>query len=160
MTFEDFDNMMENTFETLREVRRTKGKEYANSDDRLDNFKRISKKKGVSPLVVAGIFLDKHLDALDYYIKNGKVESEAITGRIDDAILYLFLIKGLVIEIQDVDNLRFAMESVGAPFTATIGEQEQMQYACWRCGCLFLAGAGLQKCICDKCGNQVKEQRS
>jgi len=159
MTFEDFDNLVENTFETLRSLRASKGKEYANSDDRLDNFKRIAKKKGVSPLVVAGVFLEKHLDALDYYTKNGRIESESITGRIDDALLYLLLIKGLIVEAHDLDEFKYAQEYVGAPVGAKMGvlkehrEKDEMQYACWRCGVLFLGPRDI-KAICKECNSK------
>lgn len=99
MTFEDFDKIQAKLLLEVAGMGSTKGKEYANSVSRFANFDRAAEKNGVSRLVVANIFLTKHMDAIDSFIKNGKIFStEGIHGRIVDAITYLTLIDGMIRE--------------------------------------------------------------
>lgn len=74
----------------------TKGREYAGDEEALANFYNRAEQMGISPKQVWGIFFGKHIDAIFSYIKRGEVLSEPIEGRIDDAILYLILLKGLI----------------------------------------------------------------
>lgn len=79
------------------QLSKTKGQEYAGSDDALANFRRIGAQLGLPPQVVLWVYLGKHIDAIASYVRNGHVLSEEpITGRIDDAILYLILLRLLV----------------------------------------------------------------
>ena len=49
---------------------------------------------GLDPAQVAFVYLMKHIDALSSHLRDQDKElSEPISGRIDDAILYLILIK-------------------------------------------------------------------
>lgn len=97
--------MIKERFQTLlREIHMrmvyltdTKGEEYARSEDQLANFKRSAKDSGVRPEQVWLIFFNKHMDAIKSYVATGKVLSEEhIDGRIEDAILYLILLKAIV----------------------------------------------------------------
>jgi len=93
-------SVIENAFNSIIALNDTKGREYATDDDALANFKNRAAQMGITPLQVWGIFYGKHSDAIYAFIRNGKVLSEPIEGRIDDAILYLILLKGLVAESQ------------------------------------------------------------
>lgn len=90
--------ILRDTFDNLTVLSCTKGKEYAGSDDRLANFKRLGADLGMDPRAVLWVYLTKHLDAIRSYLRRGHVLSEPIEGRIDDAILYLVLLKCLDIE--------------------------------------------------------------
>jgi len=85
------------------EIGRTKGKEYTQTD-RLDNFKRLGKELGVDPKVILWVYLRKHIDSIASFIKTGGVLSEPIQGRITDARVYLFLLRGLIEEDKQVDE--------------------------------------------------------
>lgn len=100
MTFDSFDKFQRELFDEIMAMRDSKGAEYANDSDRFANFKRLAVKNGVSPLVVANIFMTKHLDSIDHYIKTGREGSEPIRGRFIDAILYLMLMAGIQHEEQ------------------------------------------------------------
>lgn len=77
----------------------TKGKEYSrNEEDVNSNFKRLSAETGINSKQVLYIYLKKHLDAITYFIKENKVESEIIESRIADAINYLFILASLIEE--------------------------------------------------------------
>lgn len=93
------------TFQALREgaaarrdaVMKPKGVDYQTGDgDRLGNFKAVGLRLGLTPLEVWAVYFSKHLDAVFSYIRNGKVESEPITGRLDDCVNYLELLEGLI----------------------------------------------------------------
>ena len=76
-----------------------KGADYTRHDvDRLSNFKRNAASVGLTPLQIWAVYFNKHIDAIMAYVKTGKTESEAITGRIDDSINYLYLLEGLIKE--------------------------------------------------------------
>lgn len=100
MTFKDFNTYQEALLQKVLDMTHTKGREYAHDDeDRFANFKRAAAKKNLTPLQVASVHMDKHLDAIDSYIIEGKVFSgEGIEGRIVDAITYLTLIAGMIRE--------------------------------------------------------------
>lgn len=102
MNHADFKLVIAETFETINQLTASKGVEYSNSDDQLANFKRLATELGLSPEAVNLVFLTKHLDSIKHYVRNdGKQSSsEPIHGRIDDAILYLILLKSLIIEQQ------------------------------------------------------------
>lgn len=103
MKIKDFDKLINETFETCKELMIIKGGEYANGEDRLDNFKKIAANINLTSEEVWRVYLGKHLDAIDTYTKDIRNEldrprSESILGRFDDAINYLILGKALVIE--------------------------------------------------------------
>lgn len=97
MNKNQFRVLLDNTHKNLVNMTATKGEEYSRNDsDQLDNFKRQAAELGISPMMVLTVYLNKHLDAIKSFIKNGREFSEPIEGRIDDAILYLVLLKGLI----------------------------------------------------------------
>ncbi len=106
MTFDEFEKIRLKLNDLEEAIAYSKGKEYANSDDRLANFKRIAVTLDLSPLKVAYVYFKKHLDAIEYAVK-GKVElSESFESRISDAILYLKLMYAIHREeLEKEDNI-------------------------------------------------------
>jgi transcription antitermination factor NusA-like protein len=98
MNKNDFQKVISETFSAIVKLTRTKGEEYARSEDQLANFKRSAEEAGIEPEQVWVVFFNKHIDAIKTFAKGGKVLSEPIEGRIDDAILYLILYKAMVRE--------------------------------------------------------------
>lgn len=106
-----FQNLITQQFDRLRDLTATKGEEYTRSDDdQLANFKRQAAELGTEPEKILGVYLNKHLDSIKTYIKAKKAGqrapdlSEPIEGRIDDAILYLLLLKAMVVEQSEQDR--------------------------------------------------------
>lgn len=98
-----FIRLLKDTHRKLLALSESKGKEYAGSDDRLGNFKRLAQELEMIPEKALWVYFKKHLDSLTTWIKDQekgfkREYSEPITGRVDDAILYLHLLKALVIE--------------------------------------------------------------
>lgn len=82
-----------------------KNEDYADRDggNVLAQFDPLAGLLGVSPEMVLMIFLEKHLDATRAYCRHGTVASEPITGRIQDARVYLALLRA-VVERRESDD--------------------------------------------------------
>lgn len=98
MTFEQFDTITERILKEVQNMRDTKGKEYTGGYDRFDNFNRLAEKLKVPRILIWDVYFSKHMDAIESYVRNGKVLSEPIEGRIVDAITYLLLLAGMIAE--------------------------------------------------------------
>lgn len=103
MTFPEFEKFQNELYAEILAMRETKGREYASSEDRFANFNRSATKNEIHRLQAANVFLQKHLDSIDTFIKDiakgrNPVLSEPIRGRYKDAILYLFLMAGMTEE--------------------------------------------------------------
>jgi hypothetical protein len=98
MNRDDFDIFRDGHYNQIAEINHKKGKDYAGDQDALANFKVIGKDLGLDPLKVWGVYASKHWSAVMAYVREGKVESEPIEGRLHDVILYCFLLLGLIEE--------------------------------------------------------------
>lgn len=101
-----FQQLLKDTNTEMVRLTSSKGEEYANNEssdtaDQHANFKRLSSELGLTPEQVLSVYLTKHIDAIKSYLRTGREFSEPIEGRVDDAILYLILLKGLVIEKRE-----------------------------------------------------------
>lgn len=96
-----FTEMVESEFGQLLKLLEQKGNDYAGNEDVLANFKRNADRLGLEPQQVLGVYMNKHLDAIFTYIREGEVHSEPIEGRIHDAINYLLLLLAMVREQDD-----------------------------------------------------------
>ena len=98
MNKQEFKQVVQDQFDRILSLTNTKGEEYSQSTDQLANFKRQAEQLGIPPQVILMVYLNKHLDAIRGFIRTGTTMSEPISGRIDDAILYLILLQGMVTE--------------------------------------------------------------
>ena len=74
-------------------------REYAQSDDNVfANFERVGKSINSTREKVLMVYLLKHIDGISAYVKGHKSQREAVTGRITDAMVYLMLLWGMVVE--------------------------------------------------------------
>jgi len=81
------------------QINTTKGIEYAGPDDALLNFKEAAKYLGVSPLLIALVYMHKHFKALTTYVYFGKtLSNEDIKSRVCDLRLYTALFYALAVE--------------------------------------------------------------
>ena len=83
------------------EIMYTKGTEYTlGSDDKLANFKNVASTTGLTPLQVWSVYFQKHIASILNYVKDGKIYSEPIRGRFQDARNYLALGIALIDELN------------------------------------------------------------
>lgn len=102
MTHQEFmGHVLRPTMQSVIDLSEGKGKEYAGpegSSNEHANFDRLAVEMEMSPEKVLAVYWTKHMDAIKTYVRTlNKDTSEPIEGRIDDAILYLLLLKGMVI---------------------------------------------------------------
>lgn len=102
-----YNDMVEETFEKVRELAALKGAEYSGDEDRLDNFRRNAVKWGLASMEQCwGVYVGKHIDAVEQYIRDlavGKDRKrlETLEGRVDDIITYMLLFKAMLRERED-----------------------------------------------------------
>lgn len=96
---------MSDVYGKLVDLNNKKGHDYAGDEDALANFKNHAAELGLTPEQIWGVYAGKHYDAIKTYVREGAVASEPIEGRIEDMILYLFLLYGLVVERREEDKL-------------------------------------------------------
>jgi hypothetical protein len=101
----DFENIVDATALRIQELSATKGHEYSGDVDRLLNFKRNAQNLGLCSTTIWAVYAAKHFDAIMTYCRDKeKMQerqlSEPIGGRIDDLILYLLLLKGLILDAE------------------------------------------------------------
>jgi len=104
LTKADVSEIVEHTMERIVELRAAKSVEYAEEDDGLSTVRSVAKRTGQRMSMVILTFMSKHLDAVEVHVrKNDKARqlTEPIEGRIEDAILYLCLLKATLIEERD-----------------------------------------------------------
>jgi hypothetical protein len=103
MKSSEFYNLCDKIYqEELLPIMKGKGQAYSGLDDKLANFKRIAAKYRVSVFLIWAIYFNKHVDALDAWLRQEYNDTEPIEGRIDDLINYLFLLRGLIVDMQEV----------------------------------------------------------
>lgn len=100
MHFEVMTALIEGEFDRIRAIRETKGREYAGEEDTLADFKEVAAETGVTPLQCWNVYVKKHVRAVDSFIREGEVKSEAIEGRIRDVIVYHLLLLGLIEDLR------------------------------------------------------------
>jgi len=98
MTHKDFDNFYKQLLEECIQILKSKGTAYSGTEDRFGNFKRLEKQLGISRFLIWKVYFQKHLDAIDSFIRGEYHDSEPIRGRIVDCINYLLLLGGMIDE--------------------------------------------------------------
>lgn len=108
MTREQVAKLMEVVFDECRALRGAGQAEYAHREENAHaNFDRVAERLGISREAVLMVYAEKHLDGIHSWIKGHRSQRESVKGRIDDVIVYLILLRGMVEE-------REAMEAVDA----------------------------------------------
>ncbi len=74
-------------------------KEYAHdSSSPFANFRRAADDVGIDAKKVLWIFAMKHKDGIASYLKGHTSQREDVRGRINDLIVYMFLLRGMIDE--------------------------------------------------------------
>jgi len=98
-----FDHMISQ----VRETRDAGQKEYAHTEENVfANFERIGKSINTIPDKVLMTYLLKHIDGINAWIKGHDSQREDVTGRIKDAIVYLFLLWDMIDGEKELDAIK------------------------------------------------------
>ena len=86
----------------MMEVKKTRDegqKEYAHTEENVfANFERVATNLDISREQALMVYLLKHIDGINAWVKGHESQREDVTGRIKDAIVYLCLLWGMVKE--------------------------------------------------------------
>lgn len=98
-----FNELVNDTVDQIHKLSSLKGGEYAGDDDRLANFRRNAAALGLPMESIWAVYCAKHWDAVMQYIQDmnsGKTRErmEPISGRVDDIIVYMILLKAMLDE--------------------------------------------------------------
>ena len=100
MTREEMAKVMTRVFEECTALRGAGQKEYAHADDRpFRNFEALAEEfPELSRDKVLWILLRKHLDGIKAHVGGHRSQREPVQGRINDAIVYLILLRAMIEE--------------------------------------------------------------
>ena len=91
--------LMANVFEECSELQGAGQKEYAHTDaDAFANFNRVAERIGIDRKAVLMVYAEKHIDGIHSFIQGHKSQREHVSGRINDVIVYLCLLRGMIEE--------------------------------------------------------------
>jgi hypothetical protein len=99
MTISELNVSVDETITTIRSLLGTKGAAYsANDTDRAANIKRLARMADITTLQAWLVLCGKHLDVIIRRLANaGEIyTSEDMEERINDVLVYLILLKGLL----------------------------------------------------------------
>lgn len=100
----EFAQSIDELYERLKALTASKGEEYKRREDnQFANFERGAQALGLTREQILMVYLSKHMDSITTYVKDRaagqeRQYAEPISGRIDDAILYLLLLRGMTVE--------------------------------------------------------------
>lgn len=103
MNQENFQKIYDETICEAKAILISKGKEYADNEDRLANFKDIARDLGITSEQVCLTYLEKHMRAIKNCSRAGRVSKESET-RIADCINYLCFLQALQIEKKEEEK--------------------------------------------------------
>lgn len=101
----------------ILDLRKQGQKEYASDEDAFANFKLEAKECGVDLKIVLWIYAMKHKRGIASFIRGHKSQREGVRGRINDLIVYLFLLRGIIDEEEKElsDAIEDVSKKVGPP---------------------------------------------
>lgn len=73
--------------------------EYAHRDsEAFSNFMRVAERSNIDRKQVLMIYAEKHIDGIHSFIQGHKSQREDVRGRINDVIVYMCLLRGMIDE--------------------------------------------------------------
>jgi len=103
MTTKEFKHLFQNEIlPAIGDMREAGQKEYAQDIDEIfANFHRIAKDMSIDRKKVLMVYMLKHIDGINAFVKGHKSQREDVTGRITDCIVYLMLLWGMIKEERE-----------------------------------------------------------
>lgn len=94
-----FDKVLNETWDKVEAILKSKGEEYSTELDKLHNFKKAANMKGESPREALGGMMIKHTVSIyDLIAKEESALIEVWDEKIIDHINYLILLRAIVLE--------------------------------------------------------------
>lgn len=131
MTRDEFAAYLETRFEAIRQLRAAGQREYSHNNSAFDNFERLAREcqfEGVEREQILWVYLKKHLDGILSHLRGNRSQREPVQGRIQDAIVYLFLLMGM-----EDENSGQVVNAPGIKMPVTSGERAGTVPGCDYC---------------------------
>lgn len=127
MTQQEMAHVMDEIIVRMQEFREAGQREYSHREDNaFGNFERVGERLSLPREMVLLVYLEKHLDGIHSFVKGHRSQREDVEGRIIDAIVYLSLLYGMVVERKEIERKE-----------ATIAKREQFEpvtpHGRWAC---------------------------
>ena len=113
MRKDTFDKLFNDIMTDVKATRDEGQKEYAHTESNVfANFERVAEGLDISREKALMVYLMKHIDGINAWVKGHQSQREDVTGRIMDSIVYLCLLWGMVAddEVFDIDDVFFDEE--------------------------------------------------
>ena len=102
MTPADLDKLMQEVFDNeIMTTQQSGQKEYASDEDAFSNFKDQGEELGLDPKIVLWVHAMKHKSGIANYLRGVKSQGEDVRGRINDLIVYLFILRRMIEEEEE-----------------------------------------------------------
>ena len=103
MTTKEFKNLFQNEImPAIGDMREAGQREYAQDVDEIfANFHRIAEDMSIDRKKVLMVYMLKHIDGINAFVKGHDSQREDVTGRITDCIVYLMLLWGMIKEERE-----------------------------------------------------------
>lgn len=99
MTKDEMQVIMQRVFTECQILREAGQKEYAHKEaNAFANFERLAERLSISREAILMVYAEKHLDGIHSWIQGHRSQREDVKGRINDCIVYLCLLRGMVEE--------------------------------------------------------------
>lgn len=104
MTMAEMENVMQRVFDECNQLRNAGQKEYAHdTKNAFANFERLATDLDIDRKLVLWVYAMKHRDGITSYIQGHKSQRENVRGRINDLIVYLCLLRGMIDEDETLN---------------------------------------------------------
>ena len=91
----------------IKETRDDGQKEYARTDDNVfANFDIVADCLKISREKALMVYLLKHIDGISSYIEGHRSQREDVSGRIQDSLVYLFLLWAMIDGEKQLDAIK------------------------------------------------------
>jgi hypothetical protein len=98
MTRDEFLYFLDNKQIEIKELFQKASREYSDTSDAFENFNKLSVELGIAREKVLWIYWTKHRDGVLKHLNGYISQREPVEGRIQDMIVYLFLLWGMLAE--------------------------------------------------------------
>ena len=116
MTPVDLDKLMRKVFgNEIMPTRQSGQKEYASDKDAFSNFKDQGKELDLDPKIVLWVHAMKHKSGIANYLRGVKSQREDVRGRINDLIVYMFILRGIIEEEYEEEKSKTNQEESASP---------------------------------------------
>ena len=107
MRREHFNAYFDYMINEIKETRDDGQKEYARTDNNVfANFDRVADCLKISREKALMVYLLKHIDGISSYIEGHRSQREDVSGRIQDSLVYLFLLWAMIDGEKQLDAIK------------------------------------------------------